>query len=269
MKVFCISQARMGSTRLPGKILSLVNGKSLLQWHCERIQQSKKINRHIIATTTNPQDQALVSAFKHFFQLSFVNNARNKSIEFYCGDEHNVLLRYLATAKHFNLQPDDLIVRLTSDCPLVDPTLIDQLIKQHIAQNINGISNIDINSYARGFDAEVFSMAALCQAAANADTEYQREHVTPYFYQHPEQYPLLSLKLSAHETLQLNAEQTDATPLRLCVDESDDLALITALMAQFPEDIIDASAAEIMHFLKQNPEIAKINRHVIQKSHIS
>ena len=267
MKVFCISQARMGSTRLPGKILKVVQGKSLLQWHCERVQQSKKIHLHIIATTTAPQDKILIAAFKHFFQLAFVNPAREKSLECYYGDEHNVLKRYFDAAKAFNAQPDDLIVRLTSDCPLIDPTLIDQLIIRHIKENINGISNIDITSCARGFDAEVFSMSALSQAAQMAETSYQLEHVTPFLYQNAEQYPLLSIKLNASELTESSTETSNTSALRLCVDEADDLALIEALMAQYPEAIIDATAAEIIDFLNQHADIAKINQQVVQKSH--
>ena len=262
MKVFCLSQARMGSTRLPGKILKLVQGKSLLQWHCERVQQSTTIHQHIIASTTNPNDQVLDQA------IHLINNQpQQKALTLCYGDENNVLNRYLNAAQLCNAQPDDLIIRLTSDCPLVDPKLIDQLIHRHIAENINGISNIDINSYARGLDAEVFSMAALCQAAKSATTEYQREHVTPYFYQHPEQYPLLSIKLTSNKLEAFTGATSSQSTLRLCVDEINDLTFIETLISQYPESIINASATDIINFLVQNPEIVKINQHVVQKSH--
>ena len=110
-------------------------------------------------------------------------------------------------------------------------------------------------------------MSALSQAAQMAETSYQLEHVTPFLYQNAEQYPLLSIKLNASELTESSTETSNTSALRLCVDEADDLALIEALMAQYPEAIIDATAAEIIDFLHQHADIAKINQQVVQKSH--
>ena len=255
MKVFCISQARLGSTRLPKKVLKTIKDKTLLHYQVERVKQAKLVDQYIIATTNKTIDNA-IGHFCHQHQ-----------IKFFCGDENNVLSRFYHTALAFNATENDLIIRLTSDCPLVAPELIDQLIEQHIANKNIAISNIDIQSYPRGFDAEIFSMAALTQAFYQASTAFQQEHVTPYFYQHPQQYPCQSISYS--EADNDSALLTSSTPaeLRLCVDEPADFELVKQLITQFPKNIIQASAHEIINFLTNTPQISQINQHVQQKNY--
>jgi len=247
MKVFCISQARMGSTRLPSKVLKTIQDKPLLQYHIERLRQASHINQLIIATTGLPQDKAIVSF------------CQQHDISYFCGDENNVLSRFYHAAKSYQILSTDLIIRVTSDCPLIAPELIDSLIQQHIENNIQGISNIDIHSYPRGFDAEIFTMAALETAFLDAKTCYQFEHVTPYFYQHPERYPQLSIKSDINNIKN--------SPLRLCVDEIDDFNLIKHLVQNYPMNIIKASANDLIQFMHQHPEVSRINQNVQQKSH--
>lgn len=252
MKIFCISQARVGSTRLPNKVLKLINNKPLLKYHIERLKQVNGIDELIIATTNKPQDQAIVDF------------CQQHNIHYFCGDEDNVLSRFYHTAVHSNASDGDLIIRVTSDCPLIAPELIDSLIVQHKTRNSSGISNIDIQSYPRGFDAEIFTMAALTKAYQNANTHFQQEHVTPYFYQHAKQYPKLSINLlnnKGDRTNQLNL------PLRLCVDEPADFELIEQLIDQYPNNILTANAQAIIDYLSLHPKLAGLNQQVQQKEH--
>ncbi len=254
MTVFCISQARMGSTRLPGKVLKTIQGKSLLHYHIERIKQSSLIDYHIIATSNLTAD------------LTIVDFCQQQNIDYFCGDEKNVLSRFYHTAKAFNAQPEDIIVRVTSDCPLIAAELIDRAIKSAIDKqqknNNVGITNIDISSYPRGFDAEVFSMVALTTAYKKATTLFQQEHVTPYLYRNANSFPLNEIK-----NTNISSNHHNTNTLRLCIDEQSDFDLIKQLILLYPNDILNASADEIIHFLNQHPELAAINQHVQQKSH--
>lgn len=251
MKVICLSQARMGSTRLPGKVLKSINNKTLLQYHCQRLAQVKEIDQHIIATSDLSEDQAIADFCK----------AQN--IAFFCGSETNVLNRFYECARAFNTNENDLIIRVTGDCPLIAPELVSALISHHIQENLHGITNIDINSFPRGLDAEIFSMKALAEANSQANSDYETEHVTPYFYQHPEKFPVNSLRYEQIYTTKVD----DSQNFRLCVDEVDDFALIQQLVKQYPNDIIQAGAKNIMNFLREHPEIASLNQTVKQKTH--
>lgn len=245
MKIICVSQARMGSSRLPGKILKKIKAKTLLAWHYERIAQSKLIDQHIIAISNTTKDQPIVDV------------CENQSWQYFQGSEHHVLERFYQTAEYLQLSPHDLIIRVTSDCPLIDGKLVDKLINMHIKENLGGISNIDITTYPRGFDAEVFSMSALTNMYHSDTSAHQQEHVTPYLYAHPEAYPVKHLNLQA---------KLDASNLRLCVDEVADFRLIEKLIENYPDRIEAASAESIIRFLLKNPEIANLNKNVQQKS---
>lgn len=235
----------MGSSRLPEKVLKKINKKTLLHYQIERVKQALSVDRYIIATTNQPNDRAIV------------NFCQQYHVDVFCGDENNVLSRFYHAAKAFNVDENDLIIRLTSDCPLVAPELIDQLVHQHLSNKNIAVSNIDINSYPRGFDVEVFSMSALTEAFINASTTFQQEHVTPYFYQNQQQYPCQSIRAQ---------QSCQSSNLRLCVDEPADFELIEQLTTHFPNNIIKASAKEIIDFLMVNPQIATINQNVQQKS---
>lgn len=252
MKIFCITQARMGSTRLPGKVLKTIEGKSLLRYHCERIKQALHIDQHIIATSVLPDDLAIVEFCK-------ANN-----LAYFCGSESNVLERFYQSALSVNAKPDDLVIRVTGDCPLISPDLIDELVQHHLSKNASGISNINIHELPRGFDAEIFSMSALKDANSYADSHFQKEHVTPYLYQ-SNKYPVNSLSLNDFKK---SITALSTFPLyRLCVDEAADFNLIKTLIEQYPNNVINAQAEEIIQFLIKHPDIAQINQSVQQKTH--
>jgi spore coat polysaccharide biosynthesis protein SpsF len=165
MKVVSVTQARMGSTRLPGKVLMKINGVSLLEMHFARILRCKKINEFILASSDSPKD----------FELK--DTADKMGVLFFQGSEQNVLDRFYLAVK--NSSPD-YVVRLTADCPLIDPLLIDKVIQFAIDNQLDYATNILIEEFPDGQDVEVFTFAALEKAWKEAALLSEKEHVTPY-----------------------------------------------------------------------------------------
>nr|WP_320126428.1 glycosyltransferase family protein [uncultured Shewanella sp.] len=242
-RVICITQARMGSSRLPGKVLAPIQGKPMLEYHLARVHQAKLVNSHILATSDTEIDKPIIK----FCKL--------KKQPFFCGSESDVLSRFYHAALQTKATPDDIIVRLTGDCPLISATLIDEAITKHRQGDNSQYTHISLNYFPRGFDVEVFSMASLTKAYQNATKAAEREHVTLYLYTQPDCIivPVETGQLDWHE-------------FRLCVDESEDLQLATALIGLLGENWLNASPRKICQLLQQHPEIAQINNKIIQRS---
>ena len=169
LKTVLVTQARTGSTRLPGKVLKEVNGKTLLQIHLERLSKSSKVSEIIVATTDKEEDLIIYNqAIKWGFSASR-------------GSELDVLDRFYQAVKDQNA---DWIVRVTSDCPLIDPNLLDQVISFVQEKDVDYGSNGLIEHFPDGQDIEVFKFSALEIAWKNAELKSEREHVTPYFSSH-------------------------------------------------------------------------------------
>ena len=167
MNIIAISQARVGSKRFPSKILKKINEKSILQIHIERVLKSKKISKLIIATTTNEEDN-IVYKLSNFI-----------GVECFRGSEDDVLDRYYNAAKLYNA---DYIVRITSDCPLIDPELIDEVIESTVNSSYDYGNNVLFNEYPDGQDVEVIKFTVLETAWKNSLLSSEREHVTPYIW---------------------------------------------------------------------------------------
>lgn len=165
METLLITQARYGSSRLPGKILLSIENKTLLQIHLDRLKKCAKVDKLIVATTTNNLDKQV---------YNLVSSWGCDSI---CGSENDVLDRYYQAAKPHQPQ---WVVRVTSDCPLIDPCLVDQVITFAQTQNKDYVSNTIVEHYPDGQDVEVFKFSALRQAWEQATLLSDREHVTPY-----------------------------------------------------------------------------------------
>ncbi|MFJ7746605.1 cytidylyltransferase domain-containing protein [Peribacillus sp. NPDC097295] len=240
MKVVAIIQARMGSSRLPGKVMKQVQGKPLLQYQLERIGKARLINKIVVATTTKETEQPIVDLCERL------------SVAIFRGPEDDVLTRFFDAATEHQT---DIVVRLTADCPLIDPHTIDQALVEFLADvgKYDYVSNTLVRTYPRGFDVEVFSMKALAQAFKEAKEAAYREHVTPYIYHHPKKFKLASF---------LNG--TDFSSLRLTVDTEDDLELITRLLEHLYEKE-DFTLEDITKLLKDKPEWSSINSHIEQK----
>lgn len=241
MKIGVIIQARMGSTRLPGKVLKKIKGKTVLAHVIERTLQSKEVDEVIIATTVNRRDDAIVE------------EAILNGVVVFRGSEDDVLERYYGAATASSL---DIIVRVTSDCPLIDPFVIDDLVKVYMKGRYNIATNASADlskrTYPRGLDVEVFSMKELKLAYVNAEEKYQREHVTPYIYQRSES--------TFHH---LNNQ--DYSKYRLTLDTVEDFELISEIYNLLYTGKHDFYFEEIISCLKKNRTLTNINNHIEQK----
>jgi spore coat polysaccharide biosynthesis protein SpsF len=204
-----ITQARTGSTRLPGKVLKEINGKSLLQIHLDRLKKCKSISEIIVATTTNSEDQII---FEKAIEWGF--NA-------FMGSESDVLDRFYQSVKD---KKADWIVRVTSDCPLIDPVLVDNIIDFVQENNKDYGSNTLIENYPDGQDIEVFKFSVLTNAWKNAKLLSEREHVTPYIRNNSD---IKGGNLFSAINFPCDF---DFSNIRMTVDESKDFELISILL---------------------------------------
>lgn len=209
MKVVVVTQARSGSTRLPNKVLKEIQGKSLLQIHIDRIKQAKLINEVIVATTVNKIDD----------QIEVLANKLN--VKIYRGSENDVLDRFYQSVK--NIKPD-FIVRLTSDCPLIDPVLIDEVVEQAMERKLDYYANVMEELYPDGQDIEVFTFKALKNAWNTTQLNSDREHVTPYIRNNSSYKNGILFKSDNHS---LNGNYNH---VRLTVDELVDFEVVEKII---------------------------------------
>lgn len=240
MSVVAIVQARMSSTRLPGKVLKDLVGQTVLQYVIRRCQLSRRLAEVVVATTDESSDDPIVAL------------ARSMGIGVYRGSRDDVLDRYVQAALGAGADP---VIRITSDCPLIEPGIIDEVLASY---ERTGAEFIYTEGFPRGSgDAELVTLPALQRAVqlTRPDEAYYREHVITYHWRHPQQF--------RHYVLQAPQEIKDLD-YRLCVDEADDLEVIRRICGHFAPRI-DFDLAEIIAFLGKHPEVAAINRHVAQK----
>ncbi|GAA3931482.1 glycosyltransferase family protein [Hymenobacter algoricola] len=239
-KVGIITQARMGSTRLPGKVLRTARGISMLEYHIRRLRASGL--PVVIATTRLPEDDAIEQA------------ATQLGVACYRGDGEDVLSRYYETAVQFQL---DTIVRVTSDCPLIDGSLIRSAVDQYVtaANPQQYISNGIQRTYPRGLDFEVFSFQLLAEAQHHARSASDREHVTPYIHQNR----------SGLVEIEQVVRAADASLYRVTLDTVEDFALLKVLLEQYHADTL--ATDELIRLLEQHPELVAINAATEQKKY--
>jgi len=242
-KIVCIIQARMGSSRLPGKVLKEICGKPMLAWVIDRSSRSRLIDEMLVATTTNTDDEPIVSF------------CESRHIACFRGSEFDVLDRYYQAASSVRA---DVIVRLTADCPLIDSDLIDLTIQALLANDADFAANRLPPPYQRtypiGLDVEVVRFEALEKAWKNAVEGYEREHVMPYLYN-----PENGMKFIIIDY------EVDLGKLRWTVDTAEDLEFIRQITKRFKcRD--DFSWMDVLKKIKENPEIAKINAEISHKT---
>ncbi len=241
MKTVIIDQARMTSTRLPGKVMKEVLGKHLLEYQIERLNRAKEADELVIATTTNDTDQPIVELCERM------------GVAYYRGSEEDVLSRYYEAATEFRA---DVVVRVTSDCPLIDPAVVDKVIK-HYKDNwdkYDYVSNTLTRTYPRGMDTEVFSYKVLQEVYYNAQEQPEREHVTPYICWHPERYKLDNV--SHHE---------NQSHHRWTVDTPEDFELIKLILQDLYPVSNKFTWLDVLNLLNEHPEWVQINASVTQK----
>lgn len=236
MNVSLIIQARMNSTRLPGKIMMPIMGRPVLEYQLERLAQVRNINNITIATTTNTADQ------------SIVNLANKLGFNYYRGSELDVLGRFYCTAKEIGA---NIVVRCNSDCPLIDPEVVDHIIKNAINSKYDYVSNILRPTYPTGMHVEVFSFDVLERAYLGAIDPIEREHVTPYIYRRPEIFLMKNIELNK-----------DLSFHRWTLDYSEDLEFITRIFEYLYPNKPLFSMSDVLRAIEKNPEWFALNGHI-------
>jgi len=234
-------EARMSSSRLPGKIMKDILGKPLLERLVERIRRAELVDEVVVATTVNPQDD-LVESW-----------AKKAGISIYRGSEEDVLLRVLEAAKAFN---GEIIIELTGDCPLLDPQIIDEVIRFYLHSDVDYASNIVERTYPRGLDVQIFSTAVLNEVNRLTQDPADHEHVSLYIYEHPERFKLG--RLTANKSLCF-------PEYRLCVDTPEDFFVVESVYKELYLKNPAFNTRDVLHYLRQNPEIAQHNQQIQQK----
>jgi len=239
LKIVCSVQARVGSTRLPGKVLQDLSGRTMLARVIERLRAARKIDEVMIATTIMGKDDQIV------------DECRRHSVPYWRGDENDVLDRYFQAAKAAKA---DIIVRATSDCPLIDPEVTDKTIEAFLKTRPDYASNTIIRTYPRGLDTEVISWNALGRAWQEARQPHEREHVTPYIVEHPDEFRHVAV-----------TGDHDYSSYRWTVDTPEDLAFARAVYSRLrSEDVF--SWRDVLELLEREPELIDLNRCIAQKS---
>ena len=238
-KTAAIIQARMNSSRFAGKILREIDGKPLLEILIDRLHYSKALGKIIVATTGSPQDDPIVAFCK------------KKGVDYYRGSEEDLLDRTYRAAQYFNL---DTIARITSDCPLNDPEVVDNIVNffHDNRSSYDFVANTapPPGTYPEGMDVEVFSFKSLETAWREAIKPSDREHVTFFFWKQPERFRLH--RIEAPE---------DWSNIRLTVDRADDLEIVEQIYRNFKENTKPVGVVELVNYVKQNEQLSSNRKH--------
>ncbi|NRF93662.1 glycosyltransferase family protein [Paenibacillus frigoriresistens] len=242
MNINAIVATRMTSSRLPGKVLMDLGGKPALVRLIERLKRSKYIQEIVIATTTNSQDDIVVET------------AIEQGVLYYRGSEEDVLLRTVEAAESTNT---DYIVQVTSDCPLIDEQTIDDVIKRMLDHpNIDYVGNHLVRTYPLGFSAEIFRTTTLREIEMTTKDPADREHVSLYYYEHPEQFHLSNVEASNY---------LRHPEYRLTLDTIQDYTLINNIFDALYHTKPNFDLHDIIRYLQKQPDLLSINRDIQQK----
>lgn len=250
MKILCVVQARMGSQRLPGKVIKPILDKPMILYTLNRLNKSKYIDEIILATSKENKEQPLV------------NVVEKEGFKVFRGEENNVLKRYKDTVDKFD---GDIIIRVTGDCPLIDPVIVDNVITYFKMNNFDYV-RLDVpNSFIRGFDVEIFSKESLYKVYSTVNSledtyekkgftkENYLEHVTLYMYNHRDMFKVGYIK----------GEDFYNKAYRICVDTKEDFELVNNIYEYFKNEYVMAN--EIVEYLDKNPSIGNININIQQR----
>lgn len=236
--ILAIVQARMGSTRLPGKVMKEIKGKPLIGYLLERLGHSKTIDKVIVATSVSPSDDPLCAYLQ------------KTDVEVFRGSEEDVLDRFYRAAQ--GRKPETL-VRLTADSPLNDPAVIDRTIEYFLSQPLDYVSNgAKVPMFPDGMDCEVFSFAALEKAWKEAKLPSEREHVTPY------------IKKPGLFRVGDYPAPRDYSGERWVVDNAEDLAVVSAVIEALYRPGECFGLEDVLAFKKKNPAIFELNKHIVR-----
>lgn len=236
MKIVAIVQARMGSTRLPNKVMLPINGLPMIELLLARLSRSRKIEQIVLATSVDARNAPLI---EHVEKLGYLAVR---------GSESDVLQRYLDAARQAHA---DVVVRITGDCPLIDPDLVDQVVESFLATRVDYLSNAAPATFPDGLDTEVFTMDALERAARETQEVFDREHVTPYLR-----------KTGLFRTDSYTNKQ-DLSGLRWTVDEPEDFTVVSNIFNHFAPEI-HFTWQQVLELQKQQPILFAANQQIMR-----
>ena len=244
MKIGAIIQARISSTRVPGKVLKelpYASGITCLEQVIRRLKKPKKLNDIIIVATKEKEDNEIVGIVK------------KEDVKYFRGSKENVLSRYYFAAKEYNI---DIIVRITSDCPCIDAAITDLTIDDHINKMADYTTNSLVRTYPHGLDVEVFNFNALEKAHKNATKDYEKEHVTPYINRNPQIFKINIIKAP---------KELYAPDIRITLDTEEDYALLCVVFDYLYPKNKYFNAYDIVNLFNKKPWLKLINKKIIQK----
>ena len=237
-KVVAIIQARMGSTRLPGKVLKEIVGKPML-WHViNRVKNAKELDDIVIATTNLKEDTQILDL------------ASEIGVKTYAGSESDILDRYYQAAI---MSKADVIVRITADCPLADPNVINKVVRYYLSNDFDYVSTSIKPTYPDGIDVEVFSFASLEKAWVEAKLASEREHVTPYIWKNPSIFIIRNFE-----------NEDDISYMRWSVDEQRDLEFMREVYSKLYAKDTLFYMEDVLDLLRKKPELTDINKNIIR-----
>ena len=237
--MICTIEARMGSSRLPGKVLLVSNRMTMLELMVKRVSKVFDIKKIVIATSTNPLDDAIMK------------ESQRIGVSCFRGSESDVQSRVLGAAVEHKAKT---LIALTGDCPLIDPKLIKDAIETFEKSDVDYLSNALLRSYPDGMDTQVLRVESLRKSSKMTTDAYEREHVTLHMYRHPEIFKLMNIE----------APLSSKWPtLGLTLDEKEDFVLIDKIISFFYPRI-DFDLSEIISFLRHNPGLIEINKRIIR-----
>lgn len=237
-KIIAIIQARISSARLPGKVLLRLADRSVLEHVVMRVQEAKKISNVVVATSVKKDDEKIEGICKEI------------GVSVFRGSEEDVLDRFYHAA--LPLRPDH-IVRITADCPMMDPDIIDNIIERHIGSGSDYTCNVIEPTYPDGEDVEVFKMSALEQALGKAKLTSEREHVTPYIRNNPQIFKLLNVRCI-----------TDLSKKRWTLDEERDYRFLKIIFDSLYSSNRIFRMDDVLRFLEANPGLEEINSDILR-----
>jgi len=240
-RVVCIIEARFASTRLPGKVLMPIFGEPMLARMIERLSRSRTVDSIVVATSTSRADDAVAEV------------ARDAGAECFRGSEDDVLGRVVGAARAYDAQ---VIAETTGDCPLHDAAILDKVVSDYLLGGADFVGNIHPYTTPRGTDVRVFSADDLAEIERTSSDPADREHVSLYFWEHPEKYRLRNVTTDL---------PTAAASLRLTVDTQADMNLVCAIYEELYPQNPEFTLADVLSLLERRPELAEINSQVQQK----
>ena len=239
METAIIVQARLGSKRLPGKVLKKINGKTILEYVINRLKKTKLSNNIIVATTNREEDKKIIKV------------AKKTNCHTFRGSTNNVLNRYYKAAVHYKVKN---IVRICSDCPLIDPKIINKVYFFYLKNNYDYVSNKIFPSYPPGMGVEILNFQSLKKANKLTKNSYDKEHVTAYIYKNPKKFKIKNVGL-----------KKKLLNYRIVLDYIEDFKLISNIQKHFNKQRKDFTLKDIIKYINRNPILKKKNSQNLTK----